>query len=182
MNENKPLDGRNILIFVGEDVEDLEYWYPRLRLQEAGAKVTAAGFYSEHTFKGKYGLPCKSECALGDVVADDFDGLVVPGGWMPDKLRREQSALKLVRDFDASGKMIATICHGGWMLASAGILEGVRITGSRGIKDDMVNAGAIWEEAPVVIDRHFISSRTPPDLPAFGAAMVAHMSQAAAAS
>jgi protease I len=99
--------------------------------------------------------------------ARDFDGLVVPGGFMPDKLRRDGDVLQLVRDFDAAGKLIAAICHGGWIPISAGVYRGVRVTGSLGIKDDLINAGAVWEDAPVVIDRHFVSSRKPDDLPDF---------------
>jgi protease I len=99
----------------------------------------------------------------------------VPGGWMPDLLRRDPRVLTLVRDFAARGKLLAAICHGGWIPISAGIYRGVRVTGSAGIKDDLANAGAIFEDAPVVVDRHFISSRKPADLPAFMAAIVEHL-------
>jgi protease I len=101
------------------------------------------------------------------VKASDFAGVVVPGGFMPDKLRRDAKVLQLVRDFAAANKLVAAICHGGWIPISAGVYRGVRVTGSPGIKDDLVNAGAIWEDAPVVIDRHFVSSRKPDDLPDF---------------
>jgi protease I len=102
----------------------------------------------------------------------DFHGIILPGGWMPDALRRDEKVLALVRDFSAHGKLVAAICHGGWIAISAGVYRGVRVTGSAGIRDDLVNAGAIWEDTPVVVDRHFISSRKPADLPAFMGAIV----------
>jgi protease I len=104
--------------------------------------------------------------------ATDFHGILLPGGWMPDKLRRDEKVLALVRDFAARGQLVAAICHGGWIAISAGVYRGVRVTGSPGIKDDLMNAGAIWEDTPVVVDRHFVSSRKPGDLPAFMAAIV----------
>jgi protease I len=129
--------------------------------------VVLAGPEAGVTYAGKHGYPCVSDAAIGDVRAQDFDGLVVPGGFMPDKLRRDPQVLELVRQFDAAKKLIAAVCHGGWIPISAGVYRGVRVTGSLGIKDDLVNAGAIWEDAPVVIDRHFVSSRKPDDLPEF---------------
>ena len=162
-----PLDGKHILTFVGDIYEDLELWYPKLRLIEAGASVTVAGAKAGMTYQGKNGYPCVSDAAIDDIEADDFDGLVVPGGFMPDKLRRDPKVLKLVRDFSEATKLVAAICHGGWIPISAGVYQGVRVTGSPGIKDDLVNAGAIWEDAAVVVDRHFVSSRKPDDLPDF---------------
>jgi protease I len=164
---NKPLTGQRILIFVGEDYEDLELWYPKLRLIEAGAQVTVAGPEADVRYPGKHGYPCVSDANLASQQAADYHGLVVPGGFMPDKLRRDPKVLELVRQFSAAGKLVAAICHGGWIPISAGVYRGVRATGSPGIKDDLVNAGAIWEDAPVVIDRHFVSSRKPDDLPDF---------------
>lgn len=161
------LTGKQILTFVGDVYEDLELWYPKLRLIEAGARVVVAGPEASTRYLGKHGYPCISDAALGDVHADNFDGLVVPGGFMPDKLRRDPAVLQLVRDFDAAKKLVAAICHGGWIPISAGVYRGVRTTGSPGIRDDLVNAGALWEDAPVVIDRHFVSSRKPDDLPDF---------------
>jgi protease I len=102
-----------------------------------------------------------------------FHGIILPGGWMPDALRRDAGLLTLVQNFAANGKLVAAICHGGWIPISAGVYRGVRVTGSPGIKDDLVNAGATWEDSAVVIDRHFISSRRPSDLPAFMQAIVA---------
>lgn len=163
----QPLSGKRILILVGEVYEDLELWYPKLRLIEAGADVLVAGPEAGESYQGKHGYPCVSDAAISDQNAGDFDGLVVPGGFMPDKLRRDQHVLQLVRDFAAAGKLVAAICHGGWIPISAEVYKGVRVTGSLGIKDDLVNAGAVWEDAPVVVDRNFVSSRKPDDLPDF---------------
>lgn len=156
-----------ILVFVGDDYEDLELWYPKLRLQEAGAQVTVAGPKAEKKYRGKNGYPCISDAAIADMESADFHGIVIPGGFMPDKLRRDANVLNLVRQFAAAEKLVAAICHGGWIPISAGVYRGVRTTGSAGIKDDLINAGAIWEDAAVVIDRHFVSSRQPSDLPEF---------------
>ena len=174
----RTLDGVRILAIVGDDYEDLELWYPKLRLEEAGAHVTVAGSMQGRTYTGKHGYPCTSDAALGDMEASDFQGVVLPGGWMPDKLRRDEKVLDLVREFAAHGKLVAAICHGGWIPISAGVYRGVRVTGSPGIKDDLMNAGAIWEDSPVVVDRHFVSSRKPSDLPAFMAAIVEHLAAA----
>ena len=164
---DQPLAGKRILILVGDVYEDLELWYPKLRLIEAGCEVVIAGPAAEHEYVGKHGYPCISDMAIPHVRAEEFTGLVVPGGFMPDKLRRDPKVLELVRQFDAAGKLIAAVCHGGWIPISAGVYREVRVTGSLGIKDDLVNAGAIWEDQPVVIDRHFVSSRKPDDLPEF---------------
>ncbi|MCA9187183.1 MAG: type 1 glutamine amidotransferase domain-containing protein [Pirellulaceae bacterium] len=162
-----PLDGQSILVFVGDVYEDLELWYPKLRLQEAGADVIVAGPDAHVAYMGKNGYPCVSDAAIDEVSADEFHGVVVPGGFMPDKLRRDPRVLKVVRDFHDSGKLVAAICHGGWIPISAGIYRGVRVTGSLGIKDDLINAGALWEDQAVVVDQHFVSSRRPDDLPQF---------------
>lgn len=166
------LKGSHVLIFVGDDYEDLELHYPRYRLLEAGAGVTVAGLEAEALYRGKHGYPCRSDAAIADMEAEDFQGLVIPGGWMPDKLRRHAKVLQLVRDFDRAGKLIASICHGPWIDISAGIVKGVRYTSTPGIKDDLTNAGALWSDAPVVVDRHHVSSRRPDDLPAFCQAML----------
>ena len=161
------LADRRFLIFVDDVYEDLELWYPKLRLIEAGALVVVAGPKAEHQYEGKHGYPCRSDAAIADMQAANFDGVILPGGFMPDKLRRDASVLRLVKDFAEAGKLVAAICHGGWIAISAGVYRGVQVTGSPGIKDDLINAGAIWEDAAVVIDRHFVSSRKPDDLPEF---------------
>ena len=161
------IEGKRLLIFVGDDYEDLELWYPRLRLIEAGVHVTVAGQLEDKVYHGKHGYPCKSEALIDDMDSADFDGLLCPGGWMPDKLRRDPKVLSLTREFAAAGKLVAAICHGGWIPISANVYRGVKVTGSPGIKDDLVNAGALFEDAAVIVDRHFVSSRKPDDLPQF---------------
>jgi len=168
----RPLEGKKILCFVGDDYEDLELWYPKLRLEEAGAQVTLAGPESGRKYTGKNGYPCVSTAAIAGMDALQFAGLVCPGGFMPDKLRRDPRVLELVREFNSQKKMIAAICHGGWIPISAKVYRGVRVTGSPGIKDDLENSGAIWEDKSVVVDRHFVSSRKPDDLPDFAIGML----------
>ena len=177
MSQDQPLAGRRFLMFVADIYEDLELWYPKLRLQEAGAEVILAGPEAGKSYTGKNGYPCVSDAAIAGMKAEDFDAVVVPGGFMPDKLRRDPKVLSLVREFAEAGKPVAAICHGGWIPISAGVYKGVRVTGSPGIKDDLVNAGAHWEDAPVVVDRHFISSRKPDDLPDFCRAILRVMAE-----
>jgi protease I len=162
-----PLADRRILMFVADVYEDLELWYPRLRLIEAGAHVTVAGPMAGATYSGKHGYPCVADAQIALMESADFHGVVIPGGFMPDKLRRDPKVKALVAEFAQAGKLVAAICHGGWIPISAGVYRGVRVTGSPGIQDDLVNAGAVWEDAPVVVDRHFVSSRKPDDLPDF---------------
>lgn len=166
------MPAKRILIFVGHDYEDLELWYPKLRLLEAGYGVTVAGAEAGAKYMGKNGYPCAADAAIADMDAADFAGVVCPGGWMPDKLRRDEKVKSLIRAFDKAGKLVAAICHGGWMPISAGVYKGVRVTGSPGIKDDLIHAGAAWEDAEVVVDRWHVTSRKPDDLPAFCKAML----------
>jgi protease I len=161
------LTGKSFLAFVGTDYEDLELWYPKLRLIEAGGEFVMAGSEAGKTYVGKNGYPCVSDIAIQGIDTSGYDGLIVGGGWMPDKLRRDPEVLRITREFAEADKLVAAICHGGWIPISAGIYGGVRVTGSPGIKDDLINAGAIFEDAPVVVDRHFVSSRRPDDLPDF---------------
>lgn len=167
-----PLIGKHCLSFVGDIYEDLELWYPKLRMIEAGAKFTIAGPEANKVYSGKNGYPCQSDVAIDQVDPTHYDALLLPGGFMPDKLRRDPTVLQLIQNFDQRKRCIAAICHGGWMAISAEVYRGVRVTGSPGIKDDLVNAGAIWEDAPVVVDGHHISSRKPDDLPDFCRAMI----------
>ncbi len=171
----KPLANKRILIFVAKDYEDLELWYPKLRFIEAGAAVTLAGPEAKTTYPGKHGYPAVSDAAIADMNAVDFDAVVLAGGWMPDAIRRDPKVLSLVREFNESKKPIAAICHGPQISISAGICRGVRMTGSPGIKDDLINAGAIWLDEPVVVDRHHITSRRPADLPEFCQASIEHL-------
>jgi len=154
-------------MFVDNVYEDLELMYPKYRLIEEGASVIIAGPKSREIYKGKHGYPCKSDAAIAEVVETDYDGLVIPGGFAPDSLRRDEKVKDLTRAFHQSGKLVAHICHAGWIPISAGIVKGFRCTSTPGIKDDLINAGAIWSDAPVVIDRNQVSSRRPDDLPQF---------------
>ncbi len=158
---------KSILLFVDDIYEDLELWYPKLRLVEAGYSAVIAGPQAGKKYAGKHGYPCVSQAAISEMNASDFAGVVCPGGFMPDKLRRDAKVLELVKQFHEAGKLVAAICHGGWIPISAKVYQGVKVTGSPGIKDDLINAGAIWEDAPLVVDRHFVSSRKPDDLPDF---------------
>ena len=126
----------------------------------------------EPTYAGKHGYPAKMDGHVREFLADTLAGIVAPGGWAPDKLRRDRDVLQRIREVNESGKMVATICHGPWILISAGILKGRTLTSTVGIRDDVVNAGATWIDEPVVVDGNLVSSRVPKDLPAFGAAMV----------
>ena len=172
MSAKQPLEGLRILIFAYHDYEDLELWYPKLRLQEAGAHVTVAAPESGVTYRGKHGYPCVSDVEISKMDAADFHGVVCPGGWMPDKLRRDPAVLDLLRAFDRAQKLVASICHGGWICISAGIVRGRNYTGSAGIRDDLVNAGALFRDAAVVVDGHHVSSRKPEDLPEFMTAVL----------
>lgn len=162
---------KTLLTFVDDIYEDLELWYPKLRVEEAGYAMRVAG-PKLGNFSGKHGYPATSDMLIADARSEDFCGLLIPGGFMPDKLRRDAKVLSLTREFFEQGKLVAFICHGGWIPISAKILKGKRATGSLGIKDDLENAGAIWVDKPVVVDGNLISSRTPRDLAPFGKEMV----------
>jgi protease I len=165
------LEGRNILLFAEDLYEDLELWYPYYRLIEEGAKATIASPEIKQ-YRGKNGYPLKPDITVDQVTVDSFDILVIPGGYAPDKLRRYEKVLQLTREFHSAGKVIAFICHAGWVPISAGILKGKNVTAFRAIKDDIVNAGAIYHDKDVVVDGNLITSRTPADLPAFCRAII----------
>lgn len=167
---------RTVLVLVGPEYEDLELWYPKLRLEEAGYHAPIAGIGSER-YLGKWGYPAPVDVHIRDVDVDALAGVVVPGGWAPDKLRRVPEVLDCVRRVHEAGKLVATICHGPWVLISARIVRGRTLTSTVGIRDDVENAGATWVNEPVVTDGNIVSSRVPSDLPAFGAAMVAWLSR-----
>jgi len=166
------LDGRRVLFFAGPLYEDLELWYPKIRLEEEGATTIVAGT-GERTYQGKRGYPLTVDTDVDRVSSTDFDGLVIPGGYAPDIMRRSERLLALTREMHEAGKPIAFICHAGWVPISAGIVRGRRGTSVGAIKDDLVNAGMLWEDSPVVVDGNLISSRTPQDLPHFVRALIA---------
>jgi len=170
------LAGKRILIFAGPVYEDLELWYPKIRLEEEGARTVVAGL-GEPEYRGKHGYPVTVDTSVDSVVSSEFSGLVIPGGFAPDKMRRNPKLLQVTREIFASGKPVAFICHAGWVPISAKILKGRRATSVGAIRDDMENAGCIWSDAPVVVDGNLISSRTPADLPDFMRALVAALSQ-----
>ena len=165
---------KTLLAFVDDIYEDLELWYPKLRLEEAGYATRLAG-PAVRRFAGKHGYPATADLRISDARGGDYCGLLIPGGFMPDKLRRDPKVLELTREFFTAGKLVAFICHGGWIPISARILRGRRATGSPGLKDDLENAGAVWVDEAVVVDGNLISSRTPRDLAPFARAMVAFL-------
>jgi protease I len=171
------LKNQKILMFVAEEYEDLELQYPKTRMLEAGAKVVIAGKKAKETYNGKHGYPCKADISFEDVKIGDYSALIIPGGYAPDLLRVVPKVLEITRKFDEAGKLIAFICHAGWIPISAKIIKGVKSTSYHAIKDDMINAGAKWVDEPVVIDRHFISSRSPDDLPEFCPAIINYLSK-----
>ena len=163
---HQPLDGMKAAVMIGPGFEDSEATYPYYRLKEAGAEVVLTGI-EEGELSGKHGQPLDVERAASTIDARQLDLLVIAGGMGPDKLRMDDGVLGLVRAMDGAGKAIGFICHAGWVPASAGIVEGKRVTSYPSIADDMRNAGAEWEDAEVVVDRNLVSSRRPDDLPAF---------------
>ncbi|WP_100407261.1 type 1 glutamine amidotransferase domain-containing protein [Bacillus solitudinis] len=161
------LKDKKIIAIIDHEFEDLELWYPILRLREEGAAVHLVGEKANEVYKGKYGVPATSEYAYADISVEDYDALLVPGGWAPDKLRRYPEVIAFVKHMDEHKKPIGQICHAGWVLISAKILNGRKVTSTPGIRDDMENAGATWVDEAVVVDGHLISSRRPPDLPPY---------------
>jgi len=167
------LEGKKILILVETFYNEFEFWYPYYRLKEAGAEVTVVGSGSAEVYKSKAGLPVTVHTSADRVSADDFDGVVIPGGYAPDHMRRYPAMVDLVKGFAQANKLVAAICHAGWMLVSADIIRGRKVTSYFSIKDDLVNAGCHWVDQEAVVDGHLVTSRTPDDLPAFMRAIIA---------
>jgi len=161
------LRNKRILIFLEEGFEDLEFWVTVMRLREEGAKVDIVGAKANQTVKGKHGLSATSEVAAESVSADDFDAVVVPGGWAPDKLRRYPAVTGIVRRAYEQKKIVGLICHAGLVGISAGIVKGHRATGSQGIKDDLINAGATWVDESAFRDGSLVWGRVVEDIPDF---------------
>jgi protease I len=176
------LKGVRVAALVEDHYEDLELWYPVLRLREAGAEVQIIGPRVGEVYKSKYGYPARADLGMDTAEAAAFDGLVIPGGYAPDRMRRHAAMLTFVRAMHAAGKPIAFICHAGWVPISAGIVRGRTVTSVSAIKDDLTNAGATWVDQEVVVDGNLISSRTPADLPAFCRELVAMLGRVKVAS
>jgi protease I len=172
------LKGKAIGILVEDQHEDIELWYPLLRLREAGAEVIVIGMEKGKRYTGKRGYPMTADASVSEVSADGLSALIVPGGYAPDRMRVHDELLDLVRSVDAQGKVVAMICHAGWVGISAGIVAGKRVTSVRTIRDDMINGGAEWVDEEVVVDGNLITSRTPWDLPAFCRAIIGELAKA----
>ena len=160
------LTGKKALILAGPDFEDRELFYPLYRLQEGGATVKVAGL-GEKSYKGKYGIPIEVDGSAQDFVTEIWHAVIIPGGWAPDKIRADQFALQIVRNAMKNGNVIASICHGGWVLASADIVRNKTVTSFENIKDDLIHCGAHWVDKEVVVDGNLVTARKPADLPAF---------------
>lgn len=169
------LKGKKIAIFVEDYYEDLEFWYPYYRMKEEGAEVTVIGS-GKGDYKGKNGVPAREDISIKEAKSADFDALIIPGGYSPDHMRRHKSMVDFVSQMNSHSKIIAAICHAGWMLISAGAVNGRRATSYFSIKDDMKNAGAEWVDEEVVRDGNIITSRQPADLPAFCRAIIGSLS------
>lgn len=160
-------EGKRVAVLVADLYQELEFWYPYYRLKEAGAEVVAIGSEAGKVYKSKNGYPAKADKAVSEVSAEQFDAVVIPGGYAPDLMRRDEHMVRFVREMYERSKLVAAICHAGWMLVSAGILRGKRATSFFSIRDDLRNAGAEWVDEPVMRDGNLITSRVPDDLPAF---------------
>jgi protease I len=168
------LSGKKIVVLVEDGFEDLEFWVPLMRLIEEGAEVTVAGKGAGRSVSSKSGgLTAEIDAEVEALSAADFDGIVIPGGWAPDKLRRYEGVKNLVADLDAAGKTVAMICHAGLVGISAGIVSGHKATGSLGIKDDLVNAGATWVDESAFRDGNQVWGRVVADIPNFCRELVA---------
>ncbi|MCX7751027.1 MAG: type 1 glutamine amidotransferase [Candidatus Bipolaricaulota bacterium] len=165
------LSGKRVAILVADLYQELEFWYPYLRLKEEGAEVVAVG-PEKREYKSRLGYPAQAELGAGEAHASRFDAVVIPGGYAPDYLRRSPALVAFVRDMAQAGKPVAAICHGGWMLCSARVVKGKRVTSVPAIRDDLENAGATWVDQEVVQDGNLITARVPSDLPAFLRALI----------
>jgi protease I len=171
------LQNKRIAILAEDNYEDPELWYPLLRMREAGAEVSVVGMAGTHVYHSKHGYPVQVDVAAEEVNPGDWDAIIVPGGYAPDRMRRHKSMLDLVRGVFEQGGVVAMICHAGWVPISAGIVSGKQVTSVSAIKDDLVNAGAQWVDQEVVQDGNLISSRNPGDLPAFCRQIIAALQE-----
>jgi protease I len=166
------LDGKKIALMLDEQYQELEVWYPYYRLIEEGAQVVRVAPKAGKSYPSKLGYPCKSDAAAADVKGSDFDAVIVPGGWCPDFMRRDESMIEFIQQCAEAKIVLAAICHGGWMLCCTDALRGRRATSFVAIRHDMINAGAQWVDAECVVDGNVITSRKPDDLPAFCQAII----------
>jgi deglycase len=171
------LKGKKAAILAEDMYNEFELWIPYYRLKEEGVEVTVVGSGTAATHNSKHGIPVPVDKTAAQVTADDFDAIVIPGGYAPDKMRIHPEMVALVKDAFNKGKIVAAICHAGWMLASANILKGKHATSYVAIKDDMIHAGALWEDSELVRDDNLITSRKPDDLPAFCRTIIQAMSE-----
>lgn len=171
------LKDKKAALLVEDLYNEFEVWIPYYRLKEEGVIVSVIGSGTASTYHGKYGIPVTADKPAKEVRASDFDVVIIPGGYAPDKMRTHLEMVQLVREAALSGKIVASICHGGWMLASADVIRGKRVTSYVAIKDDLVNAGALWEDSEMVMDGNIITSRKPDDLPAFCKAIIQSLSK-----
>jgi protease I len=172
------LEGKRIAILAENLYQEMELWVPYYRFREEGAEVKVVGAGGAKSYTSKHGYPVNVDAQADQVKAVEFDAVVVPGGYAPDLMRRHPAMVSLVREAAQQGKVVAAICHAGWMLVSAGILKGRRATSFFSIKDDLVAAGANWQDAEVVVDGNLITSRKPDDLPAFCRAIIGALAKA----
>ena len=172
------LKGKRIAVLVDNLYQEMEVWYPYFRFKEAGAEVVAVGARAGTTYTSKLGYPILCDVSYDDVKAKDYDGVVIPGGFAPDHIRRHERANRFVKEMDDQGKLVAAICHGLWVPCSARILKGRRVTCFFAIKDDVIHAGGLYEDSEVVVDNNLVSSRKPEDLPAFCRSAIEVLSKA----
>jgi protease I len=174
------IDGKRVAILVEDDYQMHEFWYPYYRFKEAGAEVRVVGTGRAPSYTS-HGYSVTPDLDATDARVEDFDAVVIPGGYAPDRMRRSKEMVAFVRDMDAAGKPVAAICHAGWMLVSAKIVSGRRATCFSSVRDDLEAAGALWSDEPVVVDGNLITSRMPADLPAFCRALLEALSRSPAA-
>ena len=173
------VSGKTAAVLVEKLYEDLELWYPVYRLREAGVNVKIVGPKAGETYASKHGYPAKADVAAADVKAEDFDLVVIPGGYSPDHMRRTPAMIELVARAASLGKVVAAICHGPWMLCSARCIQGRNVTGFFAIRDDVENAGGVWQDGACVRDGNLVTSRTPEDLPVFMQGILATLAEQA---
>src|SRR5512139_1165185 len=166
------LHEKRVVIFVDQMYQEMEVWVPYYRLKEEGVEVHFAGGEAGKSYPSKLGYPCVTHKSYDDLDAKDYDGVIGPGGFAPDFIRRHKKANDFMAAINKDGKLVAAICHGLWCCCSADVLRGKRVTSFFAIKDDVVNAGGIWEDSEVVVDGNLVSSRKPDDLPAFMQAVI----------